>query len=60
MKVNRKLNKLIRFLREIYFYFWLIYTFIKHSPEIIYLFIVRELLYIRVYIIYLIEFLFRE
>jgi len=60
MKVNRKLNKLIRFLREVCFYFWLTYIFIKYSPEIIYLFIVRELLYIKLCIIYLIELLFGE
>lgn len=33
------------------YYFWLAWYFIKHSPEIIYLLVYREILYIRMMIL---------
>ena len=60
MKVNKTLFKLIRTWRTIQFYFWLIFYYTIHLPEIIYLYVVIEILYMKLMVISFINFLFGD
>jgi hypothetical protein len=60
MKVNKSLFKAIRIWRDIQFYFWLTFYYAIHLPEIIYLYVFIEILYMKLMIISLINFLFGD
>ena len=57
MKVNRKLAKTIKAMRTCLFYFWLVCYFVFYLPEIIFLYVYIEYLYMKLMFISLCEYI---
>ena len=57
MKVNRLLFKTIRIWRDIQFYFWLTFYYAIHLPEIVYLYLYIEFLYMKLMFISFCQFI---